>query len=66
MSQHTKLTLDKKILPLILPGFELATFRSRVLRSNRLASNKLYVVLLKTEACKAGTPQKDDWLVTGF
>ena len=25
-SQHTKLTLVKKILPLLLPGFKLATF----------------------------------------
>ena len=25
-SQHTKLTLEKKILPLLLPGFKLATF----------------------------------------
>ena len=30
-SQHTKLTVEKKILPPLLPGFELA-FRSRVLR----------------------------------
>ena len=29
-SQHTKLTLQKKILPTLLPGFKLATFRSRV------------------------------------
>ena len=29
-SQHTKLTLEKKILPTLPPGFELATFRSRV------------------------------------
>ena len=33
-SQHKKLTLEKKILPLFLPGIELATFRSRVRRSN--------------------------------
>ena len=33
----TKLTPEKKILPPHLPGFELATFRSRVLRS----ANKL-------------------------
>ena len=26
-SQHTKLTLEKKILPLLLLGFELATFQ---------------------------------------
>ena len=32
--QHTKLTLEKKIL---LPGFELATFRSRVRCSNQQA-----------------------------
>ena len=35
--QHTKLTLEKKILSPLLPGFELATFRSRVRRS----TNKL-------------------------
>ena len=29
-SQHTKLTLEKKILPPLLPGFELATFQSWV------------------------------------
>ena len=27
-SQHKKLTLEKKILPSLLPGFELASFRS--------------------------------------
>ena len=32
-SQHTQLALQKKILPTLLPGFELATFRSRVRRS---------------------------------
>ena len=36
-SQHTKLTLEKKILPPLLSGFELATFRSRVRRSNQQA-----------------------------
>ena len=33
-SQHRKLTLEKKIPPPLLPGLELATFRSRV-RSSR-------------------------------
>ena len=33
-SQHRKLTLEKKILPLLLQRFEPATFRSRVRRSN--------------------------------
>ena len=36
-SQHTKLTLEEKILPPLWPGFELATFRSRVRRSNQQA-----------------------------
>ena len=35
-SQHTELTLEK-IPPPLLPGFELATFQSRVRRSNQLA-----------------------------
>ena len=33
-SQHTKLIQEKKNLPLLLPGFELATFQPRVWRSN--------------------------------
>ena len=36
-SQLTKLTLEKKILPPLPPGFELATFRSRVRRSYQKA-----------------------------
>ena len=36
-SQYTKLTLDKKILPPLLPEFELATIRSRVRRSYQQA-----------------------------
>ena len=36
-SQHTKLTLEKEILPTLLPGVELATFRSRVRRSYQQA-----------------------------
>ena len=36
-SHHRKLTLEKKILPPLLQGFELATFRSRVRRSNHWA-----------------------------
>ena len=35
--QHTKLTLKKKILPPLLPGFEPATFQSRVWRSSQQA-----------------------------
>ena len=36
-SQHTKLTLEKNILPPLLPGVELVIFRSRVRRSNQQA-----------------------------
>ena len=36
-SQHTKLTLEKKILPPLLPGFKLKTFRLQV----RCTTNKL-------------------------
>ena len=36
-SQHSKLTLEKKILPPLQQGFEPATFRSRVQRSNHWA-----------------------------
>ena len=36
-SHHRKLTLDKKILPPLLRGFEPATFQSRVRRSNHWA-----------------------------
>ena len=46
--QHAKLTLKKKILPLLLPGFELATFLSRVRRS----FNKLF--RLSSTDCLAG------------
>ena len=43
-SQHTKLTLEKKILPPLLPGFKLTTFQSRVLRSYQqaIAAHKLW------------------------
>ena len=36
-SQHRKLTLEKKILPPLLPGLEPGTFRSQVRRSNHWA-----------------------------
>ena len=36
-SQHKKLTLEKKIIPLLQQGFEPVTFRSRVRRSNHWA-----------------------------
>ena len=45
-SKHTKLTPEKKILPPLLPGFELATFRSRVRRSNQQAIPVAYKQVL--------------------
>ena len=36
-SQHRKLTMEKKILPLFLQGFELVTLQSRVRHSNHWA-----------------------------
>ena len=36
-SQHRKLTIEKKILPPLLQGFEPATFQSRVWHSNHRA-----------------------------
>ena len=37
MSQHRKSTMEKKIIPPLLQGFEPATFQSRVRRSNHWA-----------------------------
>ena len=44
-SQHRKLTLEKKILPPLLQGFEPATFRSRVRRSNHWAIPALWALV---------------------
>ena len=46
-SRHTKLTLEKKILPPLLPGFELATFRSQVQHS----TNKVSQLLCENYGC---------------
>ena len=48
-SLHTKSTLEKKILPPLLQGFELATFRSRVRRSNQQAIGELRFTDRKSE-----------------
>ena len=45
-SQHRKLTLEKKILPPRQQGFEPATFRSRVLRSNHWAIPAPHLLLV--------------------
>ena len=52
-SQHTKLTLEKKILPSLLPGHELATFRSRVRRSTNKLSRLLGSIVVSIPACHA-------------
>ena len=41
-NQHTKLTLEKEILPPLLPGFKFTTFRSRVRRSKQQAMSYIY------------------------
>ena len=56
-SQHTKLTLEKKILPPLLPGFELTTFRSRVWRSYQPAILDPHSLYSKLKTSKS-------WLVT--
>ena len=45
-SQHRKLTLEKKILPPLQQGFEPATFRSRVRRSNHWAIPAHHLTLI--------------------
>ena len=57
-SQQTKLTLEKKILLPLLPGFELATFRSRVRRSTNKLSRlyySLHVHIIRTPYCMQTT-----------
>ena len=54
-SQHTKLTLENKILPPLLPGFGLATFRSRVRRSNQQAIQAPLLSLLSLFPCLSRT-----------
>ena len=41
-SQHTELTLEKKILPPLLPGLELAAFRSRVQQASPATTDELH------------------------
>ena len=55
LEAHTKLTLEKKILLPFLPGFELATFRSRVRRSTNYLSRLLFGV--------RSTPVSPQWHV---
>ena len=51
-SQHTKLTLEKKILPPLLPGFELATFRPRVRRfTSKLSRLPILLLLCVISVC---------------
>ena len=41
-SQHTKLTLERKIIPMLLPGFELTSFDHE---SGALTNNYLVIVV---------------------
>ena len=62
-SQHTKLTLEKKSFPPLLPGFELATFRSRVQRSHQQAMSyqqtNLHTVHLSPTIIQSNTPKSN-------
>ena len=59
-SQHRKSTLEKKILPPLLPGFELATFRLRVRRSYQQAIPTAQVeVADRTEGIREGGDRSD-------
>ena len=61
-SQHTKLTLEKKILPPPLPGFELATFRSRVRHIGRKSSFEFLAVRILLRSCKKATGIDCRWI----
>ena len=56
-SQHRKLTLENKILPPLLRGFEPATFRSRVRRSNHwtILQDSRHYGIPKASHCLQGT-----------
>ena len=54
--QHRKLTLEKKILPSLLQGFEPATFQSRVRRSNYWAIPAPWTGLRKMSCSHATAP----------
>ena len=63
-SQHTKLTVEKKILPPLLPGFELATFRSPVQCStNKLFRFALCVILLRYITLPSNVTTVKYWLI---
>ena len=51
-SHHTKFTLGKKISPLLLPGFKLAIFQSRVWRSCQQAIAAPCVDMMDTQMTK--------------
>ena len=54
------LTLEKKIIPPLLPGFELATLRSRVRRSNKQAIPAPVLHVLAEPETSHKTPQKQE------
>ena len=68
-SQHTKLTLERKILPPLLPAFELTTFRSRVRRSTSKLTRRFkfhwhpyptFFFILATSLCSDHIPLSPD------
>ena len=68
-SQHRKLTLEKRILPSLPPGFEHETFRSRVRRSNTEPSSSLLVEIFRvlfslwpSSVLPSSTDHTDCWI----
>ena len=55
-SQHRKLTLEKKILPLLMQGFEHATFWSQVWCSNHWAIPAPEVIWQQKHVCAVSLP----------
>ena len=64
MSQHRKLTLEKKILRLLLQGFEPATLRSRVRRSNHWAIHIPPVAKKFLDLCRKERDSSTMYIVT--
>ena len=74
-SQHRKLTLEKKILPLLMQGFELPTFQSWGRRSNHwptppppppLCTSNSWTIFSHNQLLPFNTPQPEPGLVQYF
>ena len=64
-SQHRKLTLEKKILPPLLQGFEPTTFQSRVWRCNHWAIHRIEYHSVSA-VCSGGSGSTDTCALCTF